>query len=203
MLEEGNFGLPIRDISEYIVKELNPKGNLDLICSKLELYKTMQTANNASITLNNKLDSIKEDYDIIILDCPPTMSIISEAAFFVSNYVLIPVMPEFLCTIGLPLLCESIHIFNSRNENQQVEILGTVINGKDGYYPEGYNAKKDIKKVCKDLNIPLFKSKISYSESYPKSARMSKPIFQTSYTRWWIIEGFYKFVEEFIEKVGI
>ena len=202
LFEEGNFGVPIRPVQDYIV-QVPYRKNLDLICAKLELYRTMQTATNASNILKNKLSAIQNSYDVIILDCPPTMSVISEAAFFVSDYVLIPVMPEYLCTIGLPLLYQSISDYNIRNPHQQVQILGAVINGEDGYRPEGYDAIDDIIKWCTNQNIPLFQSRIWYSRSYPKGARMQTPISRTPYARWDTVSNFNEFVKEFRHKAGI
>ena len=202
LFEEGNFGVPIRDTQDYIVQVPGYR-NLNLICAKLELYRTMQTATNASNILKNKLADIEDSYDVIILDCPPTMSVISEAAFFVSDYVLIPVMPEYLCTIGLPLLYQSISDYNAKNLQQQVQILGAVINGEDGYSPEGYNAIHDIVGWCTNQGIPLFKSRIWYSRSYPKGARMQTPISQTPYARLDTVRNFNTFVREFRQKAGI
>lgn len=202
LFEEGNFNMPIRRTSDYIVHVPGTK-NLDIICSRLELYRTMQTATNACNILKNKISDIEDSYDVIILDCPPTMSVISEAAFFVSDYVLIPIMPEYLCTIGLPLLYQSILDYNARNQYQQVQILGAVINGEDGYIPEGYDAISDIIRWCTNQNIPLFQSRILYSRSYPKGARMQTPISQTPYVRWWTIDNFDEFVTEFRQKAGV
>lgn len=202
LFEEGNFGVPIRNIQDYIVQVPGYK-NLNLICAKLELYRTMQTATNACNILKNKLLAIEDIYDVIILDCPPTMSVISEAAFFVSDCILIPVMPEYLCTIGLPLLYQSISDYNTQNPHQQVQILGAVINGEDGYSPEGYNAIQDITEWCMSQGIPLFQSRILYSRSYPKGARMQTPISQTPYARWYTINNFNAFIREFRQKAGI
>lgn len=202
LFEEGNFGVPIRRIQDYIVQVPGHR-NLHLICAKLELYRTMQTATNASNILKNKLSAIEDSYDVIILDCPPTMSVISEAAFFVSDSVLIPVMPEYLCTIGLPLLLQSISDYNLQNPQQPVKILGAVINGEDGYSPEGYDAIHDIFKWCTSRSIPLFQSRILYSRSYPKGARMQTPISQTPYARWYTVSNFNAFVREFRQKAGI
>lgn len=202
LLEEGNPGFPIKDTNEYIVC-VNGDDRMHLICSKLELFRTMQTATNACTILKNKIDPIVDNYDVIILDCPPTMSIISEAAFFISDYVLIPIMPEYLCTIGLPLLYQSINMFNQKYYNNQVQILGAVINGEDGYIPEGYDAIADIVKWCNTNQIPLFNSRILYSRSYPKGSRMAMPITETPYARWYTISNFKNFVLEFKGKAGI
>ncbi|MDF2540844.1 MAG: Cobyrinic acid a,c-diamide synthase CobQ/CobB [Herbinix sp.] len=95
LLEEGNDDIPIRPVTDYILQVPDNK-NLHIICSKLELYRTMQTVNNACSILENKLKPIINNFDCIILDCPPTMSTISEAAFYISDYILIPIMAEYL-----------------------------------------------------------------------------------------------------------
>lgn len=202
LFEEGNHGFPIRNTNDYIVK-IDVDSKMHLICSKLELFRTMQTATNACTILKNKIDPIVNNYDVVILDCPPTMSIISEAAFFISDYVLIPIMPEYLCTIGLPLLYQSISMFNQKYSNNQIQILGAVINGEDGYIPEGYDAISDIVNWCNLNQIPLFDSRILYSRSYPKGSRMATPITDTPYARWYTISNFENFVLEFRRKAGI
>lgn len=195
--------IPVRDIDDYVhhVKH-NKSGRLDLIASKLELYYTMQNSRNTANTLMNKFNPILEDYDVILFDCPPTISVISEAAFYVSNYVLIPIMPEFLCTIGLPLLYQSIMSFRQSNAGATMEIIGAVINNDEGYAPEGYRAINDIEANCKKYNIPLFDTRIEYSRSYPSGARQAKPISSTPYSRWDKIRNFETFVNEFISRGG-
>lgn len=202
LFEEGYNGVPVKPALEYIQKIRN-NNVVHIIPSKLDLFRTMQTARNANYVLNNKLEEVKDNYDIIILDCPPTMSVLSEASFFMSDFVLIPIMPEYLCTIGLPLLYQSINIFNQQYANNQVGILGAVINGIDGYLPEGYNAIADIQNWCNNQNIPLFDTRIWYSRSYPKGARVASPISGTSYARWDTIVNFNNFVYEFKQKAGI
>lgn len=196
--------IPARDIGDYIqhVKRKNNGGQLDLIASKLELYYTMQNSRNTANILMNKFNPILDDYDAILFDCPPTISVISEAAFYISDYVLIPIMPEFLCTIGLPLLYQSIISFRQSNPDAALDIIGAVINNDDGYTPEGYQAINDIEANCKKYSIPLFDTRIDYSRSYPSGARQAKPISSTPYSRWDRINNFEAFVNEFINRGG-
>lgn len=204
LLEEGCHNIPIRPINDYIVNvDTYKSGKVDLICSKLELYQSLQASTNSCIQFKNKLLPILEDYDIVLIDCPPTISIISEAAFYLSDYILIPIMPEYLCTIGLPLLYQSVRNFKQKYLNNSLKILGAVINAEDGYSPEGYNAISDIQATCQKYSIPLFQSRILYSRSYPKGARLAEPIFQTPYSRQNTIDNFLNFVSEFIKLAGV
>ena len=204
LFEEGNPNIPRRNIDDYIVHVQRDRGgNLDLIYSQLQLYYTMKLARDTTQTLYNKLAPILDQYDVILLDCPPTMSIISDAAFYLSDYVLIPVMPEFLCTIGLPLLYQSIQEFNNLNNFNKVSILGAVINGIDGYAPESEMAIKDIKNMCNAYGINVFGTEIYYSRSYPKSARYGTTVRNTPYSRWDVIYNFEHFVNEFKNRAGV
>lgn len=206
LFEEGKYNIPIRPTCDYIVnvdKGYNNISKLDIICSKLELYQTMQTATNACIQLYNKISEIADSYDVILIDCPPTISRVSEAAFYISDGILIPIMPEFLCTIGLPLLYESINKFNAQYPNNKVNIIGAVINGEDGYSPEGYDAISDIINTCNNFSIPLFENRVLYSRSYPKGARLGQPINCTPYARYWAVQNFYDFTNEFINVTGV
>lgn len=204
LLEEGSHGVPIRPVTDYIVNvDTYASGKVDLICSKLELYQSLQASTNSCVQFKNKISPLLDDYDVVLIDCPPTISIISEAAFYISDFILIPIMPEYLCTIGLPLLYQSVMSFKKKYLNNNLNILGAVINGEDGYSPEGYNAILDIQTTCKDYGIPLFHSSILYSRSYPKGARMAEPIFQTPYSRSTTIQNFYSFVSEFTKLAGV
>ncbi|WP_458006500.1 ParA family protein, partial [Escherichia coli] len=49
-------------------------------------------------------DQVAEDYDYIILDCPPNINLVTQNAFFASELYLIPAIPDFLSTVGISLI---------------------------------------------------------------------------------------------------
>jgi chromosome partitioning protein len=53
--------------------------------------------------------------DVIIIDCAPTESILTQAAYHASGLVLVPVKPEYFATIGFPLLDQSLTTFRNQN----------------------------------------------------------------------------------------
>lgn len=155
--------------------------------------------------LAKALSKVSEDYDLIIIDCAPTESILTEAAYFASRYVLVPVKPEFLATIGLPLLARSLDEFRLENEDHSLDICGIVFNHSSSYSqgPEGRQAVKDVKAEAKKRGWPIFNTHVHYSASYPKSAREGTPIGNTSYARWNVTKEFDKFSDEFFKKLGL
>ena len=79
-----------------------------------------------------------QDKDLVIVDCAPTESIFTQAAYHASRYVLVPVRPEFFATIGFPLLNDSLEAFRRANRGHQIDVIGIVVNnatydgGNDG-----------------------------------------------------------------------
>jgi chromosome partitioning protein len=85
-----------------------PGNYLDIIPSQLELSYTLKNPSQKEHLLANFIGSVEKDYDLILVDCAPTESVLTTAAYLATDNVLIPVKPEFLSTIGLPLIRQSL-----------------------------------------------------------------------------------------------
>ena len=77
----------------------------------------------------------QQDHDLILIDCPPTESVFTRAAYHASRYVLVPVRPEYFATVGFPLLAKSLDSFRTENPSHCIEVIGVVINY--GFYDGG------------------------------------------------------------------
>ena len=133
---------------------------------------------------------------------PPTESLFTIAAYLSSDYLLVPVKPEFLSTVGLPLLAQSLSDFNSQY-HQNMEIVGITFNSIFGDPPEQREAKKDVLEVANNNKWYVFKNGIKFSRSYPRGAREGNPIFWTQYARSTIAMEFHEFATELVNKLGI
>ena len=117
-----------------------------------------------------------QDQDLIIIDCAPTESIFTQAAYHASRYILVPVRSEFFATIGFPLLNDSLNTFRSNNRGHQIDVLGVVINnatydgGNDGG-PEKRRAMQEIKSEAAQNEWHIFKRELGYSRGFPKLMR--------------------------------
>jgi len=195
------------DIHDVIIKKAGywHSSSLDLIPSRLELSHSLKNPTGKERRLAKALAKVSDEYDLIIIDCAPTESILTEAAYFASRYVLVPVKPEFMATIGLPLLARSIEEFNMENEDHQLDICGIVFNHSSSYSegPEGRQSIKDVKAEAKRRGWHVFGTHVHYSASYPKSAREGTPIGNTSYVRWEVTKEFANFSSEFFSAIGL
>ena len=117
-----------------------------------------------------------EDIDIVLIDCAPTESVLTRAAYHASRYVLVPVRPEFFATIGFPLLHRSLEGFRNQNPGHELDVLGIVINnggydgGNDGG-PEKERAMAEIKSEAAKHDWRIFSRQVRYSRGFPKMMR--------------------------------
>jgi chromosome partitioning protein len=174
---------------------------LHLIPAKLELAWSMRFAVEQAHALRDGVAEIRDEYDLIIIDCSPTESILSWSAYFAADYIVVPVRPEFLSTIGLPLLLRSLEQFRRSNRNVPVpEIAGIVFNDT-GEKVEHDRSRNFVRGVADENNIYVFENEVSHSESYPAGARVGKPIMWTDNARDWKKSEFRRVAREFLEKV--
>ena len=117
-----------------------------------------------------------QDEDLVIIDCAPTESIFTQAAYHASRYILVPVRPEFFATIGFPLLNESLVNFRSKNKGHEIDVIGIVINdatyrGNNDGGPERRKAMEEIKGEAAKNRWHIFDSQITFSRGFPKLMR--------------------------------
>lgn len=196
------------DLASVILKNAGKawgRKNLDLIPSRLELSHTLKNPTSKERRLAKALARIGEGYDLIIIDCAPTESILTDAAYFSSRWVFVPVKPEFMATIGLPLLARSMEGFKEDNGDHALDIAGVIFNHSATYSsgPEGQRSIKDVKRIAQQNDWPVFENEIKYSASYAKAAREGSSLAGTSYSRGKVIGQFAAFMREFFASLGL
>lgn len=195
------------EIQDVIIKKAGfwNETTLDLIPSRLELSNTLKNPTGKERRLAKAVSKISDDYDLILIDCAPTESILTEAAYHCSRYALVPVKPEFLATIGLPLLASSIIEFKAENSDHALDICGIVFNHSSSYSdgPETQASVFEVTAEAKKQGWHLFDTHVRYSRSYAKSAREGTPIGSTSYVRGNVPQQFLAFTNEFFNSIGI
>lgn len=184
------------------VVNLRPDERLQLIPSRFDFADNLIASLRPDPrVLARYLSQFHSDRDIVLIDCAPTESVLTHAAYHASRYVLVPVKPEYFATIGFPLLHKSMKDFKSKNRGQKIEVCGVVVNhpfqdGSNDGGPERLKAMREIRAEAKKNGWPLFGNEIPYSRGFPKMMRgdFSYPGNSVRYR---------KFAEEFYGKLGL
>ncbi|MEP7124976.1 MAG: ParA family protein [Byssovorax sp.] len=169
---------------------LAPNTGVELISRKMATTSSLQLIPARFDFSDNLTNSLRPDpkvlarflagnfpqKDLIIIDCAPTESILTQAAYHASGLVLVPVKPEFFATIGFPLLAQSLADFKRNNRGSSISVSGVVINnafydgGNDGG-PEKLRAIDEIQTAATRNRWPIFNTQIPFSRGFPKIMR--------------------------------
>lgn len=95
--------------------------NINLAGAEIELI----SAENKEYLLKNALDEVKDQYDFIIIDCPPSLNMLTINAMTTADSVLVPIQCEYYALEGLSQLMHTIDLVQQRL-NPELEIDGVV-----------------------------------------------------------------------------
>jgi len=163
------------DIRDAIIKNAGGIKNLDLIPSHLEL--TFLDLDLVSVparesVLKNQFEKAKLDYDYVLIDCPPNLTLAPQNALIISDYIIVPVTPEIFPAIGLPLLVNRINKWKRSFRDCNVKFLGLVFTKVDGRYTTHAQQMDALRK--KGI-IPSFSTIIKQNANIGKAVADNKP----------------------------
>ena len=179
-----------------VVKKTNVKNlslcpsNINLAGAEVELVSMMSREQR----LKEKLDEVKEDYDFIIIDCPPSLGLITLNAFTASDSVLIPVQCEYYALEGLGQLLNTINLVK-KHLNKDIEIEGALLTMYDIRTNLSNQVVKEVKRY---FNKKVYKTviprnvKLSEAPSYGMPISMYDPRSKGA-------KSYEKFVKEFLK----
>ncbi len=119
--------------------------NMNLAGAEVELVSQMSREQR----LKEKVDEIKDKYDFIIIDCPPSLGLITLNAFTASDSVLIPVQCEYFALEGLGQLLNTINLVK-KHLNKELEIEGAVLTMYDMRTNLSNQVVKEVKRYFED-----------------------------------------------------
>lgn len=136
----------ISTLEDTCVKTLKVcPSNMDLAGAEVELVSQMSREQR----LKEKVDMIRDLYDYIIIDCPPSLGLITLNAFTAANSVLIPVQCEYYALEGLGQLLNTIELVK-KHLNKELEIEGAVLTMYDIRTNLSNQVVKEVKRYFGD-----------------------------------------------------
>ncbi len=196
-VEESVYDILINDTEiEKVVKKTNIKNlvlcpsNINLAGAEVELVSVM----SREYRLKEKLDLIKDEYDYIIIDCPPSLGLITLNAFTASDSVLIPVQCEYYALEGLGQLINTINLVK-KHLNKNIDIEGALLTMYDARTNLSNQVVKEVKKYFNDKvykNVIPRNVKLSEAPSYGMPITVYDPRSKGA-------KSYEKFVKEFLK----
>ena len=134
--------------------------NINLAGAEVELVSMM----SREYRMKEKLESIKDKFDYIIIDCPPSLGLITLNSFTASDSVLIPVQCEYYALEGLGQLINTINLVK-RHLNKDLEVEGALLTM--------YDIRTNLSnQVVKEVN-KYFENKV-YKTVIPRNVKLSE-----------------------------
>ncbi len=134
--------------------------NTDLIGAEIELIERVDRDHR----LKNELQAVTADYAYIIIDCPPSLSLLTVNSLCAANSVLVPLQCEFYAMEGLGQLMQTIRLVQ-QELNPQLKISGILLTMFDGR-----------NNLCRQVSSEIrehFGDKV-YSAVVPRNVRLSE-----------------------------
>ncbi|MFN4255677.1 MAG: ParA family protein [Saprospiraceae bacterium] len=178
-----SLGIPRQKFTIYEAlrgeSELVPythKPGMDIVTSSLDLSGAeMELINEAGreYILRELLSQVSDDYDYIIIDCPPSLGLLTLNALTSSRFVMIPLQTEFLAVQGLAKIKQVIDKVRFRL-NKSLEIAGVV--------PTMYDARRILNRdvveiIHKHFGEKVFKTHIRENVALAEAPAQRKDIF--------------------------
>ncbi len=148
------------DIADAVIKgEICDVVPSNILLSGLELE---MTGVGREYVLREQLGYIKKNYDYIILDTPPALSVLTINAYTASDELVIPMLCEVLSLQGIAQLRQTIFAVK-RYYNKQLIVRGILLNKYNPHYTLTKEVEELAQMIAEQLDTTIFKSKISAS----------------------------------------
>lgn len=153
------------NIKQAIINTQIP--HLDIVTSTVDLSAAeieLSSELSREYVLKNSFDEIKNDYEYIVLDCPPSLGLLTINAFVASNSIIVPLQCEFFALEGLSHLLKTIELVRKRL-NKNLIINGIVLTMYDSRNKLSQQVESDVRN---HLGSDVFKTVI------PRNVRISE-----------------------------
>jgi chromosome partitioning protein len=166
-VELSTYDLLISDVKAKEIIQDTPIKNLDISPSNINLAGAevqLVSMMSREQRMKEKLDEVKDEYDYIIIDCPPSLGLITLNAFTASDSVLIPVQCEYFALEGLGQLLNTVELVR-KHLNKNLYIEGALLTMYDIRTNLANQVVREVKK--------FFQNKV-YKTVIPRNVRVSE-----------------------------
>lgn len=157
--------------NHYTIPIVHRAKNLDVLPSGLELIRAeteLVSQYKREEKLNQILKPVLGDYDYIIVDCPPSLGVLSQMAFACSDYIFTPIQAEYLALTGYSVLVQALDAIG-------IEIDGAFVTQYDKRQVLDRNMLESMQNI---IGEKLFKTIIRQNVSLAETTATGQTIFE-------------------------
>lgn len=222
---------------QRIKSRLMGKGELDIICSHLGLINvdldlavklggaTLAQAKLNFINIHRRLtmglqEAAFDEYDAILIDCPPNFNIVTKTAIVASDYIMVPTRPDQLSTLGIDYLMRNVEkLIKDYNDYAELDAgddvdkidpkaVGIVFTMIQEYGDQPIAAQRAfINQIKRNMTIPVFDSYIKRNDTMFADAPVyGIPVVLNQYdnnSHKSVVSGLERVTDDFIATVGV
>ena len=163
-------------ISECIIKGIYENLSLipsNVILASIEIEKISEIGRE--YLLRKELDWVKNEYDYLIIDCPPSLSMLTINAMVTSDSVLVPLQCEYYALEGLSQLINAINLVRERL-NQDLNLDGVVFTMYDARTNLSHQVVENVRESLKKYNYHIYDTLIPNNVRLAEAPSHGKPI---------------------------
>ncbi|HCH6768043.1 TPA: AAA family ATPase, partial [Serratia marcescens] len=165
------------NINDAVIKNVSGIQGLDLISSHLGLTfldLDLSAKPGREMILSRQISRLEGEYDYILIDCPPNLTLAPQNALVASNYIITPIIPDFYSFLGLPLLKNRVDRLK-RELNIDVSFLGCLFTRVESSVNLHSEYMPKIRKVCEEYGVYDFRTIIPKNIKLSEASSASSP----------------------------
>ncbi len=173
--EKSLYDVLLNDTSpgEAVVKTAVRKlhllpASIDLAGAEIEIAPLAERES----LLKRKIEPLREQYDYIIIDCPPSLGLMTLNALVASDSIIIPIQAEFYALEGLSQLVKTVQVV-SRRMNPRLHILGILLTMFDGRTNLSLQVAEEVKKY---FGSKVFRTVIPRTVKLSEAPSFGEPV---------------------------
>ena len=183
LLSTTTYDLLTTDIkaNDVIYNKLDSK--IHIMPASINLENVAENMNNIKekeFQLYNKLSEIREEYDYILIDCPPSLGLIIDNALFASDSIIIPVECEYFAYDALTQMVNKINQVQNRKKEYDLNLVieGVLLTKLDNRNIFGYKIAEKVQELFPNLT---YKTVIARSSHLQEASMYGKSVLDFAY----------------------
>lgn len=166
-----------QSITQYESLPIHPNiHGMDLVPSNIQLSAAemeLVLAEFREVRLKDAIATVQEQYDFILIDCPPSLAILSYISLIAATHVLVPIQTHYKSLVGCNLLLETVARVRQR-ANRNLKVAGFIPTMHEG---QTLQAKTSLSTIQTQLSsIATVYPPIPRTIAFPDSAQMHEPL---------------------------